>query len=87
MLYPYVVQCRFLCACLFTLLFVQLLERTSKERNEALQKKAASLEGQLKGQKVFRLGSVIIKHGESVPCFKLLLILVVTSESFNPYNV
>ena len=31
---------------------VQLLERTSQEKNEALQRKAASLEDQLKRQKV-----------------------------------
>lgn len=31
---------------------VQLLERTSKEKNDALQRKAASLEDQLKRQKV-----------------------------------
>ena len=32
--------------------FLQLLESTNKEKSEALQRRAASLEDQLKGQKV-----------------------------------
>ena len=36
----------------FSFFFLQLLESTNKEKNEALQRKAASLEDQLKGQKV-----------------------------------
>ena len=36
----------------YQMFILQLLDSTSKEKNEALQKNAASLEDQLKGQKV-----------------------------------
>jgi len=41
---------------------VQLLERTSQEKNDALQRKAASLEDQLKRQKVKNIIATTIFH-------------------------